>query len=157
MPSVRPRPSLYRRRSQWEWDEGGGGGGGARVIGNLLNRQISYSYRLLGRARARAAERFHYNWIGVGPDRARPTSREGGTPCGAETARDKWEFQSRLRRNRISRVPFLAPSLPAFLTNFFFFLRPRAFLIGAFDRRTDGRREEGAPAHLPFSSFANRY
>ena len=75
---------------------------------------------------------------------------------GAETARDKWEFQSRLRRNRISRVPFLAPSLPAFLTNFFFFLRPRAFLIGAFDRRTDGRREEGAPAHLPFSSFANR-
>lgn len=112
MPSVRPRPSLYRRRSQWEWDEGGGGGGGARVIGNLLNRQISYSYRLLGRARARAAERFHYNWIGVGPDRARPTSREGGTPCGAETARDKWEFQSRLRRNRISRVPLLLPSLP---------------------------------------------
>ena len=153
---VRVRPSIFTaadRNGMKAVARGCCGDGGARVIGNHLNRQISYSYRLRTRT-----------------GRTRPTWREGGAARvarGAETARDKWEFQSRLRRNRISRVPFPSrvppPSVPpARPAHHLFFLGPRAFLIGAFDRRTDGtegEKGEGAmtsPAHLPFSSFANR-
>ena len=86
----------------------------------------------------------------------------------AETARDKWEFQSRLRRNRISRVPLLLPSslpsLPLPLPPSSALAgRPRAFLIGAFDRTTDERRGErrsdelaALSAYRTFSSFARR-